>query len=101
MAGSAVAMICAAKMAAFVAPGLPIAVQDTGPGISREHRPNLFNAHFSTKPGNGRGIGLSLVRQIVQAHHGKICFSTGRPFGSCFQVILPCFPPLKYVHSSI
>jgi two-component system nitrogen regulation sensor histidine kinase NtrY len=48
-----------------------IAVTDNGPGISTEIQDNIFTPFFTTKE-NGSGIGLSLSRQIMQLHDGKI-----------------------------
>lgn len=53
-----------------------ISVADSGPGISDEARAHLFEPFYSTKPG-GSGLGLSLSRQIVQAHGGRLEIETG------------------------
>jgi len=44
-----------------------IAVEDSGPGLSREARENLFVPFFSSKP-QGQGVGLTLVRKILSNH---------------------------------
>ena len=43
-------------------------ITDTGKGISKEVEGKLFSPFFSTKP-NGQGIGLMLIREILQKHH--------------------------------
>lgn len=48
-----------------------ITVRDNGPGIASEHRQTLFQPFSSTKSG-GRGLGLSIVSEIVKAHRGRI-----------------------------
>jgi signal transduction histidine kinase len=44
-----------------------VAVEDNGPGIAPEHRGLLFTPFFSTKE-NGRGIGLTLIREVLENH---------------------------------
>ncbi|MEE2789782.1 MAG: ATP-binding protein, partial [Myxococcota bacterium] len=48
-----------------------IEVTDDGPGIPADARPQLFAPFFSTKP-QGTGLGLSMVKQIVEAHRGSV-----------------------------
>ncbi|GAA4897002.1 sensor histidine kinase [Ferrimonas pelagia] len=54
-----------------------VQLQDNGIGVAPEAEANLFVPFFSTKPG-GSGIGLSLARQIMQAHGGEIYAGNGR-----------------------
>ena len=65
-----------------------VTVTDTGRGIPEQQLPNIFRPFFTTK-GNGTGLGLSLVRRIVEEHHGRInvCSVVGK--GSTFEVLLP------------
>lgn len=50
-----------------------IDVQDTGSGISEENAKKLFNPFFTTKdPGKGTGLGLFIVRQVVEKNGGRI-----------------------------
>ncbi|GJJ05347.1 hypothetical protein RugamoR64_58850 [Duganella rhizosphaerae] len=66
------------------------AVSDTGSGIAPDHVPRLFDPSFTTKPiGQGTGLGLSLVRDIVHKHGGRIDVSTELGKGSTFRVVLP------------
>ena len=71
-----------------------ISFLDTGRGIPREARGRLFerfaNVHDETAlPGQGSGLGLSLVHEIVTAHGGTIDYAERAGGGSEFQVRLP------------
>ncbi|USI74673.1 sensor histidine kinase [Sphingomonas morindae] len=65
-----------------------ISVSDTGPGIREEHMPHLFDAFWTTKEG-GTGIGLTIIRTIVEAHGGAIWVDRMKPYGARFHVRLP------------
>jgi len=64
-----------------------LAVADNGPGIPGEHREKIFNLYFSTKPG-GTGLGLPMVKKIVEEHHGKIEVETELKKGTTFTLCL-------------
>lgn len=67
-----------------------IEVTDDGPGISSEHMPHIFDPFWTTKaPGEGTGLGLSLVHNIVTEHDGKIYVRSTPGGGTTFQVELP------------
>ena len=68
-------------------------VLDSGPGIPPEERENIF-APFHRLPGaseraGGVGLGLSLVRQIANAHGGSARCVSGEYGGGCFRIALP------------
>ena len=63
-------------------------VKDTGIGISDEHRDKIFQPLFSTKS-SGMGLGLALVKDIVEKHDGTITFESTVGVGSTFVVRLP------------
>jgi signal transduction histidine kinase len=65
-----------------------VTVSDTGRGIPAEHLPNIFRPFYTTK-GNGTGLGLSLARRIVEAHHGQIDVASSSGKGTTFSVALP------------
>jgi PAS domain S-box-containing protein len=65
-------------------------VTDTGTGFDTDAAANLFTAFYSTKS-DGMGIGLSISRSIVEAHHGQISASANDGAGATFKVRLPSF----------
>jgi signal transduction histidine kinase len=65
-----------------------ITVLDTGRGIAPEHLPNIFRSFYTTK-GSGTGLGLSMARQIAEAHHGRIEVTSEVGKGTTFLVVLP------------
>jgi signal transduction histidine kinase len=71
-------------------PCVRVDVADDGPGIAPEARPHVLDPFFTTKPvGQGTGLGLDTVRQIVEEHHaGTLGFDTGAG-GTTFHVWLP------------
>ena len=67
-------------------------VRDNGPGIAPEAQEHIFDRFYRGDPareGNGTGLGLALVRSIVQLHKGQIRLSSVLGEGSCFYVTLP------------
>jgi two-component system, cell cycle sensor histidine kinase and response regulator CckA len=71
-------------------PYIRFAVEDTGPGVPREIRQRIFEPFFSTKPpGQGSGLGLSVVQGIVEQHDGHILIREGSLGGARFEVYLP------------
>lgn len=70
-----------------------VSVIDNGAGIPADIKNKIFDPFFTTKrQGEGTGIGLDLVNQIVTRHHGEVkVFS--EPGRTEFRVILPIFPP--------
>jgi len=63
--------------------------EDSGPGIDPEVRDRIFEPYFTTKR-HGTGIGLAVVRNVVQAHGGRIAVEGSELGGARFEVTLPC-----------
>jgi signal transduction histidine kinase len=70
------------------AEGVRIGVRDTGPGLSPESVPRLFEPFYTTKP-YGMGMGLSICRSIIEAHGGRLWATGCEPQGALFQFTLP------------
>jgi signal transduction histidine kinase len=70
-------------------------VSDTGPGIPADEQPRIFDRLFrgdTSRAERGLGLGLSLVKAIVEAHGGTVQVSTAPGGGSIFTVALPLAP---------
>ena len=69
---------------------LSISVTDTGSGMNEYTRSRIFEPFFSTKePGQGTGLGLSVVYGIVRNHMGFVDVVSEPEYGSTFYVYLP------------
>ncbi|UYQ91364.1 ATP-binding protein [Chitinophaga horti] len=71
-----------------------LTVQDTGIGIPEEELPNMFERFHRVENATGRthegtGIGLSLVKELVNLHYGKIKVESEKGKGSKFTVTIP------------
>jgi two-component system sensor kinase FixL len=65
-----------------------IEVTDTGPGVTAEVHPNLFQLTFTTKE-DGSGLGLPLCKLIVEAHGGELFAGAPTPLGTTFFITVP------------
>jgi nitrogen-specific signal transduction histidine kinase len=63
-------------------------VADNGPGVPEELNDRIFDPFFTTKL-KGTGLGLGIVRKIVDAHDGRIDLSSSKDTGTRFRVTLP------------
>ncbi len=67
-----------------------VEVSDEGIGITDENLSKIFNPFFTTKPsGKGTGLGMVIVMNAVQEHHGRILLKTKLNIGTTFTIILP------------
>ena len=65
-----------------------IKVADNGKGISKEDKHKVFEPKFTTKS-SGMGLGLPMVKNIVEAYNGTISFTSKQGKGTVFDVIIP------------
>lgn len=68
-----------------------LSVSDTGPGLPPDVAEHVFESHASTRSG-GTGLGLPLVRMIVEAHGGTVGYTTSSGRGTSFTISLPEAP---------
>lgn len=65
-----------------------IEISDNGKGIPEENRSKIFEPKFTTKS-SGMGLGLGMVKNIVEAYHGNITFISKVGVGTTFLVKIP------------
>ncbi|MEM7084752.1 MAG: ATP-binding protein [Bacteroidota bacterium] len=65
-----------------------ITVKDNGPGISEENKDKVFEPKFTTKS-SGMGLGLAMVKNIMETYHGNITFQSKEGQGTTFRVDIP------------
>lgn len=71
---------------------ITLGVRDTGPGISREDQPRIFERFFKADRARGQGgsgLGLAIARHIVERHGGQIWVESGLGHGATFHLTLP------------
>lgn len=85
--------------------GIRVEISDTGPGISPEHLPHLFDRFYrvdkararqltDTNGQSGAGLGLSIAQWLAEVHGGRIEVTSRLGQGTTFTVRLPLAPPL-------
>ncbi len=72
-----------------------IQIQDNGTGIASENLPRLFDPYFTTKEG-GSGLGLLIVRRIINEHHGELQIESRPEIGTTVKILLP-LPDQRYM----
>ncbi len=68
--------------------GVEVRLSDTGPGVPRHLREEIFNPFVTTKK-TGVGLGLSIVSKIIDGHEGSIRIDSGPQGGAVFTVFFP------------
>ena len=85
------------SMTTTLAPGPPaeacIAIADSGSGIAAHELEHIFRPFYTTKGGQGNGLGLPLCQRIAALHGGRIEVQSAPGQGSCFTAVLPLAPP--------
>ena len=67
-------------------------VQDDGPGIPLESQPHIFQRFWRQRrnTGNGAGLGMAIVRRVVESNGGTITLQSAPGEGTAFTIRLPC-----------
>lgn len=79
-------------------PDIVISVTDQGTGIDADEVPHVFDRYFRARSGRrtgGVGLGLHIVRTLVEAHGGRIRVESEPGVGSTFSFTLPCYDPAR------
>jgi two-component system sensor kinase FixL len=69
-----------------------VSVLDTGPGLAQDVAERLFQPFVTTKP-DGMGVGLSLCREIITAHNGRLWAEQNPQGGAIFRFTVPAMDP--------
>ncbi len=73
---------------------LSISVKDNGCGMDRNTRSHVFDPFFSTKT-DGTGLGLAVVKAVIESHQGRIAVFSRPGRGCRFRIFLPCRQAMK------
>lgn len=79
--------------------GTVIEISDNGPGIPLDHRELIFDAFYQVSRGlnklfRGTGLGLALVKKIVELHKGSVDIDSRPGAGTTFRIFVPKYPVL-------
>jgi two-component system sensor histidine kinase BaeS len=96
-AGAGAAAYAAADAPAG-APAVRFEVRDTGEGIPTEHLPHVFDRFYRADPSRARatggaGLGLSIVRHLVEAHGGRVAVASAPGAGTVVSFTIPVRAP--------
>ncbi len=69
---------------------LEVYVEDNGQGIEKENANKIFEPFYTTKP-RGSGLGVSLSKEIITAHHGKLEYFSQYGYGTRVKITLPLY----------
>ncbi|HEY7101115.1 MAG TPA: ATP-binding protein [Mycobacteriales bacterium] len=75
------------------AAAIELTVSDEGAGVDEISRPRIFSRFWRQGHASGTGLGLFIVKGIVEAHHGEICVDEAPGGGARFRVLLPAGGP--------
>jgi len=71
--------------------GIRFTISDNGGGFPEQVRARVFEPYVTTKP-KGTGLGLPIVKKIIEEHRGTIQIENMRPYGARISIILPVSP---------
>ncbi|MGI9006833.1 MAG: ATP-binding protein [Streptosporangiaceae bacterium] len=74
-------------------PGVAVSVRDQGPGIAPEFAPRVFRQFWRAKRRGGAGLGLFIVKGLVEAHGGSIMVAQAPGGGAEFRFTMPAGAP--------
>ena len=74
-------------------------VSDNGPGVPAEIRERIFEPFFTTRA-RGNGIGLSIVKSVVEAHGGSVSTGRLRAGGATFVIDLPAEEKHEHIETN-
>jgi signal transduction histidine kinase len=66
-----------------------IVVEDDGPGMTPEAQARLFEPFFTTKGSRGTGLGLALVKKVIEEHHGRVEVTSEPGHGAAVSMLIP------------
>jgi len=69
--------------------GVRLTVRDNGCGFPEALMARLFEPYVTTKP-KGTGLGLAVVKKIIEEHHGRMKIENSQPHGASVSIYLPC-----------
>lgn len=69
--------------------GLKIVVSDNGVGMTEDVKERIFEPFYSYSAGGGSGLGMSIVKSIIEAHDGTVAVTSERNTGTTFTILLP------------
>ncbi|MDA3940627.1 MAG: ATP-binding protein, partial [Spirochaetia bacterium] len=68
---------------------LQFRVNDTGEGMSPDIQKHIFEPFYSSSRGGGTGLGMVIVKNIVEAHEGELTISSSKGNGTEIKIALP------------
>jgi len=71
-----------------------VSIEDEGPGIAKKHLPRVTERFYRVdkarnRQSNSHGLGLSIVKELLEANHGELKLSNRHPHGLCAEFITP------------
>jgi signal transduction histidine kinase/DNA-binding response OmpR family regulator len=81
-------------------PMVELWVRDTGVGIPEDVRARIFEPFFTTKGTQGSGLGLAMVRKVIEAHGGSVAVESQPGQGTTFRIQLPAAAGTANAHDS-